>query len=137
MGDLLNASKDSIKVHSAYVKDLSAKMYSSLLSLNYRERGYMKSELMRVRRYKCDKSKVFFITNSDNKVLGWSLVFPKTGWFGNKQEVHFYVRVSEREKGYGSMLAESIAKAYKGRRLCGSVTESSLFRRFGMESVYA
>lgn len=133
MGEMLNSRENSVKVHSAFVKDLSAKMYNSLLSLNYRDRGMMKSELMRVRRYGCEKSKVFYILDDNNKLIGWSLAFPKFGWFSSKHEIHFYVRVTERKKGYGSMLAESVSKAYKGLSLCGSVTESSLFRRYGME----
>lgn len=109
----------SMKVIRQQLRQVSPQLYKQLHSLNFRDSGTMQGSLEAHRKKKMGM--VHYILDG-TKLVGWSLLFydiyshtrtymnpntPKEYW------CHFYVRKSERRKGYGAQLFSANMKYSK------------------------
>lgn len=86
-----------MKIVKQSLRQVSPQLYKKLYSLNFRREGTMQDTLRDKRHNK--KEMVHYILDG-TKLIGWSLLFENDAGM----QCHFYVRKSERRKGYGRRL---------------------------------
>jgi len=99
-----------MKVVIKEVSDLTDEEFAKCYRLNFGARGQMRDDLLDHRHNPPaikKTAKVIMIVNED-KLIGWSLVFPirKTKGYA----AHFYIRYSHRRRGYGTLLLQKVAE---------------------------
>lgn len=98
----------SMKVVRQQLRQVSPQLYKQLHSLNFRHYATMQGRLETQRREK--KGVVHYILDG-TRLMGWSLFFydvcTRAYW------CHFYIRKSERRKGYGRQLFSANIKYAK------------------------
>ena len=89
----------SMKVIKQQLRQVSPQLYKQLHSLNFGKwDGTMQANLAEQRR---EKSGVVHYILDGTRLIGWSLLFVD---YEHDNICHFYVRKSERRKGYGRQL---------------------------------
>lgn len=84
------------------VNDIPKTLYKQIYYLNLREHGYMRENLIRTRKKKCKKSRVFILYLGD-EVCGWSICSPYKKCI-DIFEIHVYVKQKYRGCGHGKNL---------------------------------
>ena len=123
---MLKMSK-SINVYVQSLQDVPADIYKQLYKLNYGQRGSMRDHLVNYRHADTDSASVCYIKGRKNLIKGWALMFE--GLEKNEKEVHLYVKKVERNKGYGSALAQVARKQFPNKKLYGYHEYSTIFER--------
>lgn len=123
-----------INVYHQPLSEVPDSIYRQLVRLNKRENGIMRGVITRQRRFPSEykDTTVFYVKGRANTVKGWSLVYRDYG----KHECHFYVKQKERNKGYGSALAQVVKETYKRKKLIGYTDCSTIFRRNRINHVW-
>lgn len=98
-----------VKLRKLYAKNLNNEDAKKCYSLTYRNKGQMSNKLTISRKH-TDLSAKCYMLEENKKLLAWAIVF-------NKEEVHLYVRKSERRKGLGTRLINCIEKDYNPKTL--------------------
>lgn len=74
---------------------------------------------------------VFYILKR-GKVASWAVVYHPTISLGNyskRWEMDIYTRLSERDKGYGNAVAETVREEFKDKKITACRTMTSLYKR--------
>jgi len=91
------------------LKKISPQLYRKLYSLNFRDNGTMQDEL---RFHRKEGQGVVHYISDGTKLIGWSLLFrDPDGLY-----CRFYIRKSERRKGYGRQLLLANIRYVQQRR---------------------
>lgn len=103
--------KEKIGLTVLPVKDLNNYTYSQCYELNLGDGGRMRSKLRACRHgdpYKI--AQAIILTDHDQDIIvGWALVF--SGYI-DSLNAYFFVRTTERRKGYGTIIANVVSSLY-------------------------
>lgn len=116
---MLLTNNEEVTFTTTTVGELAPKRYEQLKRLSFGERGVMYDRLSFGRsKYSTTSQHVIFATTDDNRVVGWTMVFPylwdhKFQRLGKEVsrsltriESHYYVRCTHRRLGLGSELVK-------------------------------
>lgn len=132
-----------INVYHQPLSEVPQSIYHQLVRLNMRDLGQMYPEITRQHRFPSEfkDTRVFYVKGRDNVIKGWSLVYRKYSTNIKYSTIkysenmcHFYVRKKERNKGYGSALAQAVKEVYKRKVLVGYSDRSTIFPRHKIKS---
>ena len=105
-------------------KNLTEKQFKNCKNLSLRSNGEMSHNLGKTRRYTWIESMCYLIEDKE-KLLAWALVYYHKE--SDKTYAHFYVRLSERKKGFGKKLSKEVKKDYQKPTGAVHSKESRLF----------
>ncbi|KKL67802.1 hypothetical protein LCGC14_2131330 [marine sediment metagenome] len=94
-----------MRVVRKQLRRVSSQLYKKLYSLNHRDNGSMQDTLRDERSGRTGSKGIVHYILDGEKLIGWSLLYDDA-YGKNKSDLycHFYIRKSERRKGYGSQL---------------------------------
>lgn len=147
---LLIQSKPRFKILDMKLKispllDVKPSIVNQFRLLNFHRAGLMLNALVTlVEQDQADiimkDAVVFYITDSNERVAAWSLAYKHAKMMHSKPRgfyyskisfyvrAHFYTKISERGKGYGSRLAKAVRKHYS-EPVYGHTASSTIFKR--------
>lgn len=94
------------------ILSLTAREMQQCKSLSLRYQGLMSEDLVDWKAYESRpnrakrKTRIWMIKDDNDRLLSWALVTPR--WKAPGYDAQFYTRVSERGKGYGSILMQKV-----------------------------
>ena len=98
------------KIRSRRLTDCEKDLYDQFYSLNLRDAGRMRADLVV---HKNDKrAYVTYILDVDNKIAAWALMTPGSYRY-RKPECNFYTKQEYRKMGLGTKLVKSVGKLNK------------------------
>ncbi len=103
-----------LRVQQLRMKDILGKprLVGRLRYLTLGKGGIMRKEFDEMR-YINDKGCIFFVAKDDNRIIGWSMVFPTCSKTYN---AYFYVERGKRRMGIGTLLYRAASKACKDKK---------------------
>ena len=96
------------------ILDLTVEEIRQCKSLSLRHNGLMSEDLRDWKEYESGphakrtrrKTRIWLIKDNDDRLLAWAMCTPRYKLTG--YDAQFYTRVSERGKGYGSLLMQKV-----------------------------
>lgn len=117
------------------VKNLTPEEYKACYSLNLRDGGLMRTELMVSRHLRRDDSYATLRFNRDGTLAAWALVFP-CEYNGSYYDAYFYVRKRLRRHGLGKHLVQHVNKHFGQVRVYPHENVSNKFFNYVYEKKY-
>jgi L-amino acid N-acyltransferase YncA len=77
---------------------------------------------------------VFYILKN-RKVVSWAVVYNPIRYYGvysKRLEMDIFTKSSERGKGYGNAVAETVRDEFKNRKISACKTMSTVYKRNGI-----
>jgi len=98
-----------MKIYYSLLSQIPPDIYKKLYSLNFRNGGQLRSQLIYARSRDNDQSHIVYMMEND-MLLGWGLAYPNGH---SKYYYQCYVRKSYRRQGIGSRLFNKVIKKSK------------------------
>jgi L-amino acid N-acyltransferase YncA len=101
-----------VRIIEKGILDLTAQEMRQCKSLSLRHQGLMCEDLVDWKDYESRpnrakrKTRIWMIKDDADRLIGWALATPR--WKARGYDAQFYVRISERGKGYGTLLMKKV-----------------------------
>lgn len=109
---MLIEQNSKYEIHQDYMHTLSAPDFAKIrkLRLAHPDSGF--AQLVRDKLFLKKKIKIFYYKNvSNDSILGWSIVVPKSLCYTMEKMIWVYVHASLRRKGIGTLLFNHAKKS--------------------------